>query len=242
MSAYRADIAKWRDQKEAALRADDGWLTVAGLFWLHDGPNRIEGAPGVFELHGTEAVFHPDSGPPTALKPDGAVVIGDRTYILLERGGRRAIRLKDKHSRLRAEFQGRRWYPVRERYRIQAQFFPYEKPRPIPIASIAGYTDREPSPGYAEFTLDGHKLRLEPILEDNELFFIFRDRTAASQTYGAGRFLYAAQPKNGTVELDFNKAVNPPCAFTPYATCPLPPKQNILPVPIEAGELAPAHH
>ena len=104
-----------------------------------------------------------------------------------------------------------------------------------------GDTEPLPSPGYAEFRLNGRELRLEPVLEDNELFFIFRDQTAGKETYGSGRFLYTALPRDGKVELDFNKAENPPCAFTPYATCPLPPKQNVLPIRIEAGELAPAH-
>jgi uncharacterized protein (DUF1684 family) len=95
------------------------------------------------------------------------------------------------------------------------------------------------SPGYVVFQLDGRELRLEPVIEEgeNELFFIFRDQTAGKETYPAGRFLYADLPRDGKVVLDFNKAYNPPCAFTPYATCPLPPKQNHLPVRIEAGEL-----
>src|SRR5262249_28132417 len=95
------------------------------------------------------------------------------------------------------------------------------------------------SPGYAEFTLAGQWLLLEPALEDSHLFFIFRDLTAGKETYSAGRFLYTDLPREGRVALDFNKAENPPCAFTPYATCPLPPRQNMLPVRIEAGELAP---
>jgi uncharacterized protein (DUF1684 family) len=147
--------------------------------------------------------------------------------------------LKDNLSKQRAEFRGLRWFPVREPYRVTARFVSYEKLRSIPIASIIGYTDQEPSPGYAEFTLGGQTLRLEPVLEDGELFFIFRDRTAGKETYPSGRFLYAALPQDGKVELDFNKAENPPCAFTDYATCPLPPKQNVLPVRIEAGELRP---
>ena len=97
-------------------------------------------------------------------------------------------------------------------------------------------TDHEPSPGYAEFTLQGKTMRLEPVLEDGELFFMFKDATSSKTTYGAGRFLYADLPKGNTVELDFNKAHNPPCAFTAFATCPLPPKQNILTASIEAGE------
>jgi uncharacterized protein (DUF1684 family) len=99
-----------------------------------------------------------------------------------------------------------------------------------------------PSPGYVEFTLDGRSLRLEPVIEEpgaDELFYIFRDQTAGKETYPAGRFLYSAMPKQGAVVLDFNKAYSPPCAFTAYATCPLPPPQNRLPVRLEAGEKDP---
>jgi uncharacterized protein (DUF1684 family) len=241
MSAYQAGIEKWRAEREAGLKADGGWLTVNGLFWLKDGENRIEGAPGLFELHDSKALFRADWGAVTELKTDGSITAGDRTYILIERGGRYAIRLKDNKSKLRTEFSGLRWFPIREPYRVTARFVSYQKPRSIPIPSIIGYTDQEPSPGYAEFILDGQSLRLEPVLEDDQLFFIFRDRTAGKETYPSGRFLYAALPRDGKVELDFNKAYNPPCAFTPYATCPLPPKQNVLPIRIEAGELAPAH-
>jgi hypothetical protein len=95
------------------------------------------------------------------------------------------------------------------------------------------------SPGYAVFQLHGKEYRLRPVLETadaKELFYIFRDQTSAKETYGAGRFFYSAMPKDGKVELDFNKAYNPPCAFTPYATCPLPPQENRLPIRIEAGE------
>jgi len=97
-------------------------------------------------------------------------------------------------------------------------------------------TDEEPSPGYAEFTVKGKTLRLDPVIEDGELFFMFKDATSGKTTYPAGRFFYAAIPKGPEVELDFNKAHNPPCAFTAFATCPLPPKQNVLAVAIEAGE------
>src|SRR5439155_2263576 len=98
------------------------------------------------------------------------------------------------------------------------------------------------SPGYATFQLQGQTIRLDPVLEGDQLFFIFRDQTSGKTTYGAGRFLYSDLPKDGKVVLDFNKAYNPPCAFTPYATCPLPPKQNRLPVRIEAGEKRYGHH
>jgi uncharacterized protein (DUF1684 family) len=98
------------------------------------------------------------------------------------------------------------------------------------------------SPGYAEFTLQGRKLRLDPVLEEDgatQLFFIFRDETAPKETYGGGRFLYSDLPRDGRVVIDFNEAYSPPCAFTDFATCPLPPRQNRLPIRIEAGERLP---
>ncbi len=147
-----------------------------------------------------------------------------------------ALRVKDPNAAARRNFTGTQWFPVRQAWDIKARWVPYATPRQIPILNVLGMTGPEPSPGYAEFTLSGRKCRLEPITEDDHLFFIFKDLTAGKTTYAAGRFLYAATPVNGTVELDFNEAENPPCAFTPYATCPLPPKQNALPVAIEAGE------
>jgi uncharacterized protein (DUF1684 family) len=113
------------------------------------------------------------------------------------------------------------------------------EPAKIPILNVIGLTEEMQSPGYAVFRLQGQEYRLRPVLETAdapELFFIFRDLTSGKETYGAGRFLYSELPKDGRVTLDFNKAYNPPCAFTPYATCPLPPAENRLAVRIEAGE------
>jgi uncharacterized protein (DUF1684 family) len=111
----------------------------------------------------------------------------------------------------------------------------------IPVPNILGETENEASPGYVEFTLNGHIYRLDPVTEDGTLFFIFKDLTAGKETYPPGRFLNTPMPVNGEVTLDFNKAYNPPCAFTPYATCPLPPPQNILAIRLEAGELRYGH-
>jgi uncharacterized protein len=164
------------------------------------------------------------------------VTLGSLSLLVIRRGDRYGIRLKDRNSRLRKEFTGLRYFPVNESYRVSARFV--ADARKIPIPNILGQTEDTPSPGYVEFDLEGRKLRLTPVEESpNELFFIFRDLTSGRETYGSGRFLDAPVPKDGRVELDFNKAYNPPCAFTPYATCPLPPKQNRLPVPIAAGEL-----
>jgi uncharacterized protein len=146
--------------------------------------------------------------------------------------------VKDKQSKYREAFHGLKWFPVREQFRITARWVAYPKPRQVSIVNIIGNLIEMPSPGCAVFQIGGREMRLEPVVEnDKELFFIFRDQTSAKETYPGGRFLYTDLPRDGKLELDFNKAENPPCAFTPYATCPLPPKQNSLPVRIEAGEL-----
>ncbi len=174
--------------------------------------------------------------------PD-VLVLGPLSLQVIERGGRYGIRLKDNASARRREFAGLQWYPVSEAHRVVARFVPHATPKTIPIANVLGQEDQQPSPGYVVFTIGGQEVRLEPILEApdaKELFFIFKDPTAGRDTYPAGRYLYTDLPKDGAVTLDFNKAYSPPCAFTAYATCPLPPPQNRLPVRIEAGEKKPA--
>ena len=216
---------------------------------------------GVFELRGGKTAVRTEAGvtasvdgkPVTVreLRPDvpgpaDVLKLGPRlTLHVIERGGRYGIRLKDTESALLKEFAGLRWFPVREDHRVQARFVPYDPPKKVAVPNILGQVDELPSPGYAVFKVAGREVRLDPVLEEPgaaELFFIFRDETARKETYQAGRFLYAATPKDGVVTLDFNKAYSPPCAFTPYATCPLPPRQNRLPVRIEAGEMRSGHH
>jgi uncharacterized protein (DUF1684 family) len=177
-------------------------------------------------------------------KPD-VLAVGPVSMYVIERGGRHALRVKDTESAQRRGFHGLEWYPVREDLRIRARFTPYDPPKNIPIANVVGMVDPLPSPGYVTFQLEGRELRLDPVLEEpdaKELFYIFRDTTAGKDTYPAGRFLYSEMPKDGQVVLDFNKAYSPPCAFTSFATCPLPPRQNRLDVRIEAGEKKPAGH
>jgi hypothetical protein len=161
---------------------------------------------------------------------------------VIRRGNRYGVRVRDANSPQRQEFAGLRWFPIREDYRVTARFIPHPKPTSMLIANVLGAVEPWPTPGKAVFTLDGREFTLHPVLDGadaTELFFIFRDGTTGSETYPGGRFLYAAMPENGIVVLDFNKAESPPCAFTAYATCPLPPKENSLPVRIEAGELNP---
>jgi uncharacterized protein (DUF1684 family) len=245
--AYPAQIDEWRRQREAALKADGGWLTVTGLFWLNEGENRFDAAlkDGVFDLHDGKVTLRM-GGQTRELRPDSAgkpdvATMGSLSMFVIQRGGKYGIRLKDNNSRLRKEFTGLHYFPVREDYRVTTRLVPDAKK--IPILNILGQVEETPSPGYVEFELHDQKLRLTPVQESpNTLFFIFRDPTAGKETYGSGRFLDADLGKDGEVVLDFNKAYNPPCAFTPYATCPLPPKENRLGVRIEAGELKYGSH
>ncbi len=247
---------QWRAQYEASLKAPNGWLSVAGLSWLQEGANTVE-LPG--DASQKTVALRLDRGKVTyqgrLLKTDDAdrpdvLKFGDVSLTIIERDGTTAqaegsvvrdqkkfgVRIRDPHAETRRDFKGCTWFPADPAWRIQAKWVAYPKPKTIAITNILGMTDQEPSPGYAEFTLQGKTMRLEPVIDDGELFFMFKDATSAKTTYGAGRFLYANLPKGNTVELDFNRAHNPPCAFTAFATCPLPPKQNILTAAIEAGE------
>jgi uncharacterized protein (DUF1684 family) len=259
---YRQRVEQWRAQHQKALAADDGWLTVAGLDWLKEGENRVGADPAsevplppnsapahvaTISFQAGQAVLHPAPGVPltlngkpaaqTALHEDSDILAINRLkFYLIRRGERTGIRLKDNDSPERKRFAGLSWYPVDPAWRIAAKFTAWDTPHTIAFTNTIGQKESEPSPGYVTFTKDGREYKLEPTLEDGTLFFVFRDRTSGKTTYGASRFLYTEPAKDGIVYLDFNKAENPPCAFTAYATCPLPPPQNRLDLAVEAGE------
>ena len=181
---------------------------------------------GVFELHDGKVTVKMD-GATRELWPDSLDVakVGRLSLFVIKRSDKYGIRLKDPESEYRREFKGIEYYPAKEEYKVTAKWV--AAPQKIPILNILGQTESVDSPGYAVFRLHGQEYRLRPYLETadaKELFYVFRDQTSAKETYGAGRFLYSAMPEDGHVVLDFNKAYNPPCAFTPYATCPLPPR------------------
>ena len=253
---YQSEIAEWRQKRDAGLRRDGGWLTVTGLFWLHEGQNVfgtgaksdvvLPSGParaGVFELHNGKVTVKMD-GATRPLKTDSEefAKVGRLRLYVIQRADKVGIRMKDPESPYLKEFRGVESFPAREEYKVAAQFV--ADPKKIPITNILGQTEPEDSPGYVVFRLHGQEYRLRPVFDDpgsKDLFFMFRDQTAGKETYGAGRFLDTDPPKDGKVVLDFNKAYNPPCAFTPYATCPLPPHENRLPVRIEAGEKTYGH-
>jgi len=167
------------------------------------------------------------------------VTFGSANFHVIERSGRLALRVKDAEAATRRNFLGLDYYPIDPAFRFEARYEPHEPGKTIPIANIIGTLDPMPNPGAVVFERDGETHRLEAVDEgDGQLFLIFADRTSGKDTYGAGRFLYAQPPAPGTdrVVVDFNRAYNPPCVFTPHATCPLAPPENRLDLAVTAGE------
>ncbi|HEY3836757.1 MAG TPA: DUF1684 domain-containing protein, partial [Bryobacteraceae bacterium] len=223
---YRSSIEAWRRNYEDTLRAPQGWLSVAGLFWLHDGPNRVGSDPqsdvvlpssaphfaATIDFHGGHAHVtaapgvhllidgKPSTGqtlqPDTSEHPD-VVTIGSLTFMVIQRGPRTGVRLRDPDSAARKQFSGLHWFPIDEHLVVHARWHAYDPPRKISITNVLGMTEDDTTPGYAEFDLGGKTWRLEPTVEDNTLFFTFRDQTTGKETYPSGRFLDADMPRNG---------------------------------------------
>lgn len=263
---YRNELLTQRAERAQQLLGERSWLTLAGLFWLKAGENTIGAAPhhavvlagaaipddvGVIELqqdtirlrvapgvnmtHNGEPIQellmqHDMTGHPDY------VALGPLAFLIIKRGARYAVRLYDTANPARQHFPGLSWYPIEPALCIVADYVPHTPPRTLAIATATGDITPSINPGAVYFTIDGHACCLEAEDRGSKLFFNFRDLTNGDATYGAGRFLYTDLPINGKVTLDFNQATNPYCAYTPYATCPLPPVQNRLPVRIEAGE------
>jgi uncharacterized protein (DUF1684 family) len=258
----------WRAERTKGLLAPDGWFSLVGLDWLQPGETSVGTAAdnrirlsgnaaahvGVFSLQAKQVrLLPPAGGFPAGLTIDGKpaqagpldenkpLKIGTFTLVAIQRGDRFALRIKDSQAPTLLQFHGLKWYAPEENYKVRAKWTPYAPPHDVKIPTVLGTVLSEKVPGVAEFTVDGQTVRLEPIVEEDKLFFILRDTTSRSTTYGAGRFLYTELPdkgldKPGELWMDLNQLQNPPCAYTPYATCPLPPEQNRLHVAIPAGE------
>ena len=207
-----------------------------GTFELRDGQAHLQVQPGVsITVDGkvsNNMVLKPDvSGEPSEIRVDSLVMI------VVQRGERLGLRVWDHNNPRRTKFPGRTWYEPGENYLAPARFSTYQSAKEIPITNIFGDTNDTLLAGYVEFELNGRSLRLDALESDHgRLFIIFKDETSQKETYSAGRYLHTAAPQDGKVLLDFNRAYNPPCAFTDFATCPLPPRQNHLALRIEAGE------
>lgn len=266
---YTREVTRFQTDHEASLRAEDGYLAVAGLFFLRDGDNafgtdpgndivlpagtaaahagrfhvrdrqvRVHVTGGGATLNGTpvrEGDMRPASSDPP--RPADLLRVGRLTLLVHRSGERTAIRLRDPENPVRTGFPGLRWYDVDPRYRVVGRLARWPAPRPMEIVNILGDTLSLPNPGLVEFALEGRRFEMAPVQErDGRLWFIFTDATAGRTTYKASRFLYTDPPEGDRVVLDFNRAEQPPCAYNPWTTCPLPPPQNRLPIPIEAGE------
>lgn len=211
----------------------------AGTIYLKNGKLEIAAMPGVeIRCDGKPVdkipVVSDAEGPPSQFE------MGSLRFHVIERAGELYLRVRDSDNAIRKSFHGIERFPVDPKWRIEARFEPYDPPKPLKVPNVLGYEFDTQCPGAIVFELDGQTCRLEPMAtEGDEFFIVFRDETSGLETYGGGRFLYAHVPDDsGKMVLDFNKSYNPPCAFTPFATCPLPHKANILEVRIEAGEKA----
>jgi uncharacterized protein len=267
-STYQTEIEQFRQKRNESLKRN--WITLAGLFWLKPGTNTIGSGRdndvvlpkgparlGTLELHGKDVTLRLNSGAQATIddKPARPITrmavdttgnptllsLGSLRITVIERSDKIGVRVKDTESPALKSFNGTEWFPTDPKLRVEAKWVP-ETGKKIAISNVLGQTEQTEVPGEAVFTVNGKELHLQPIQEEpDSLFFIFSDATKG-ETYPGGRFLYTDMPKDGKVVLDFNKAYSPPCAFTAYATCPLAPKENRLPVRIEAGEKYSGHH
>ncbi len=236
------------DPRNAIVLPKDKAPAAAGSFWLENGRVRLVARPEAemgIQDPGATVKRDVQSLTDPYLKDDnndgGPSILFLRSLIInvVKRGDRIGVRVKDRESQNRREFNGLEYFPIDPNWRIEARVEPYQPPKIIPITNVLSMTDNETSPGALAFEVDGKTYRIDPIIEKGETdwFVMIADETTGRESYGAGRYLYVTPPDaTGKVVIDFNKAYSPPCAFTNYATCPLPPQQNRLPIRIEAGE------
>jgi uncharacterized protein (DUF1684 family) len=266
VETHQQHIEAWRASRHERLSQPDGWLTLVGLEWIDDGESRIgSAADNDVQLNGGPAYWgsvflvdkkltfqnadnqnvkindqfldHADLVADTEGEPT-LVSSGALTFHAIFRESY-ALRIKDSQAKTLADFKGVDNYPISESWRINGRFVLAEEGETLEIANVLGQISQSSVLGSFEFDMDGktHSLLGIGSEESEQLWFIFADRTSGHATYGAGRFLYSdGMPENGRLTVDFNKAYNPPCAFNPYSTCPLPPQRNRMDLMVEAGE------
>lgn len=263
---YISEIEQWHQKRIARLKEETGWLNLVGLFWLSQGENSFGSAkdndiifpsgPGhigslilqdsivtIKVLSGVPVFSNENPVTEMILKDDHSeeptiLQVGSLRWYIIKRTKGYAIRLRNLNAELVKSFKGIETFPINEDWRIEAKFEKYDPPKKITIPDIVGTSDEESSPGTVVFTKENQTFRIDVLdAGGNRIWFIFADETSGEETYGAGRFLYTDKAdSNGIVILDFNKAYNPPCVFTKFATCPLPPRDNYLKIRITAGE------
>ena len=260
-AAYLKDIQAWQQQRLERLKDKNGWLSLAGLYWLEEGSNRFGSDPGNdIQFPDKAAPFcgtlELDRGEVTLRVAEGVEIYsgdslvsqmkllddhlpnttrlqqGDLAWYIVKRGERYGIRLRDYKNLRINELDHIPSYPVQTSYVVEATLVPFDEPRIMTVATpIDGYTEDYECPGILHFRIKGKKLTLHPFNSGTGYFLVIADETTGLETYGAGRFMYAAPDSAGRVILDFNRAYNPPCAFSPYATCPIPAPMIMPPLP-----------
>lgn len=263
---HQAAVEAWRAHRDARLRDPDGWLSLVGLHWLGAGENRIGTDPGneivlpgdgpglagtltlsggVVRLLPSGGDLRQDGGPAVAgaLADDlgsapTVLALGSLRMHVIRRGDRFGLRVRDHAAPALREFSGMAHYPIDPTWRITAHWDPGLADERLEITDVTGSRSDEPTPGRVRFAREGANWSLAALRggEDGSLWLVFGDATNGEATYGGGRFVYTEAPQDATVVVDFNLAYNPPCVFSPFATCPLPPSQNRLSLRIEAGE------
>jgi len=263
---HQQAIEAWRASRNERLKQTDGWLTLVGLEWLKDGESRIgSAADNDIQLSGGPAywgsvVLQNDSLQFKNLDPENVKINGEAladAVLIPDTEGEAtvisggtlninvifresyALRIKDSTAKALQNFKGVDNYPINESWLIDGRFVRAEEGSVIEITNVLGQVSESPVFGTFEFDMDGKTYSLLGLGdEDSEsLWFIFADRTTGHGTYGAGRYLYSdGMPQNGRLTVDFNKAYNPPCAFNPYSTCPIPPQRNRMDLSVQAGE------
>ena len=258
----------WQQRRLESIAGTNGWATLVGLLWIPEGRSllgseataalklpagRAPKVVGEIERAGSLVRFRAPTAeaPPIRISPESPtneppiLTFGDLRMFVIVRGERLALRVKDSQAPTRTHFRGLKYFPYSTSWKITAILEPPTPNQTVTITDVTGTSTQQPSAGVARFTVDGQPQTLEAVEDDesHDLWFIFRDGTSGSTTYGGGRFLHAAKPgPDGVMTLDFNFAYNPPCAFTPFATCPVPPRQNWIKVSIPAGEKRYAEH
>lgn len=249
------DLKHWQAQRQAELSAPDSWLGLVGLFWLEPGVNRVGSADdSAVQLPGGPAhlgdlrwvddqvFWQPVDGEALELKTDIAGQLSvlsheNWSFFIVDREGRLAARLRDRAWAASRPFAGLDYFAFDPAWQIEAEWQPLSPPVQMEVPNVSGDLKMVEVSHRALFEVAGQKVSLLPMsVGEQEVFFVFRDRTSGKESYGAGRFLKTPAAVDGKIRLDFNLAYNPPCAFTPFATCPLPPPENWLPFPVMAGE------
>ena len=266
LNQYLERIGEWRERRHQRLASDDGWMTLVGLEWLHDGENRIgsassshariPGGPadwGTIVVDGERIVFSPAPG--ADITVDGEVVgeaelvadnqgrptvvrSGDLSFYVIYRQSY-ALRIKDRKAPTLLAFEHMPVYDIDPSWRIEGRLERAAPGTTVEVADVLGHTNASPVYGTFHFERDGERYSLVGIGTEGStsIEFMFADRTSGRETYGAGRFVYSdGMPQDGRLVVDFNKAYNPPCAFTDYSTCPLPVPENRLDLWVRAGE------